>query len=182
MKRTPLLENSVCVGLTRTRLTNARVSVKRSIMAVAFALALGMAALPIRAQASGNNPCGNLFLFAFPQSAQTGQPVSVFVTCFNGTGTSTSYVVSTEVTDPSGHAVATDARVVTVDGNSDSNFTVSFSPATTGAYTITTNSYQGNSLPVNTSSFCSNAHTQLTVVCGGNGCAGTPARGSQRGN
>jgi hypothetical protein len=144
---------------------------KRSVLAILIALAFG--ALPPSLSGVRANSCGDLFLFAFPMLPQQGDSITIFVTVVNSTGADQSFVVETKISDPTSKGVGVDDRIVQIPAGSSVSFQVNLNTTVssrTGTYTIVTQSYQGNTLPVCNNCFCSTTRTQFSLGCNSNDC------------
>jgi len=171
MRRVSPMHNIGRVSIGKKVFTSMNTSVKRSMLAILLALTFcAMAPLFNGVQA---NSCGNLSLFAFPMSPKQGDQVSLFVSVTNTTNADASYVVDTKISDPTSALVGSDDRVVAVPAGSSVSFAITFSSSQsnkTGTYTVVTQSYQGSSLPVCTTCFCSSTRMQFSLACNSNEC------------
>jgi hypothetical protein len=141
------------------------------VSTILFLLAVGVPPAPlVEAQA---NSCGNPSLFAFPMAPKQGDQVTVFVTVTNNTGTDASFVVDSHISDPGSAVALQDDRVVAVSANSSASFQLTFSSSAanrTGAYTVKSRSYVGDTLPVCSNCFCSTTTMLFTLGCNSNNC------------
>jgi hypothetical protein len=145
----------------------------RSMSAMLVALSLAVLAPPVSNRVQANT-CGDLSLFAFPLSPKQGDSITIFVSVMNSASTDVSFVVDTKMSDPNSKSVGVDDQVILVPAQSSFDFQVTLSTSTSntpGTYTVVTQSYQGNTLPVCANCFCSATRMQFSLGCNSNNCS-----------
>src|SRR5215471_660798 len=144
---------------------------KAAVLAIAMAVAFW--ALPPAFIGVQANSCGDPFSFAFPMSAKQGDLATFFITIGNSTGADQSFVVQTQVFDPTNTVIAEIDKVASIPAGSFLNFQDGLITSTRnppGTYIVITRTYQGTSLPICNTCFCSSTQTQFTLACNDNNC------------
>src|SRR5258708_1499623 len=193
------LLNNISHFITQKRgITSMNTSIKRSLLAVGLALAFcatllqssgvaassghplqsngaqsGAAGAPSQINGVEPNTCGHLPLFVFPVAPKQGDTVTGFVSVTTNTYPDSSFVVVTNLFDPSGALVSRDGRVVAVPANSNARLQITFSTRASpqnGNYAFLAESYPGDALPACLTCACSRALARFDLACNSNNC------------